>query len=121
MTLLALTATNLTPGGLSPTNLSALLAALGSNTGVTFPNSGREILVVSLGTTATTPTSQIGTTVQGQPVTGESGGALTVSVISVLGPYPSQFNKQDGTNTVEVDFSSQTNVSVALVRVPGVI
>ena len=121
MSLLALTATRLTPGGLSPTNLTAALTALGSNTGVTFPNTGREILLVSSGSSPTTPTSKIGTTVQGQAVASEVASALATTAWSSLGPYPSQFDAQDGTQTVEIDFSSSTNISVLLIQIPGVI
>jgi hypothetical protein len=121
MSLLTLTAVNLSQGGADPTNLTAQLVSLGSNTGVKFTNTGREILIVSVGATPTTPTSDIGTTVQGQTVPGVSGGALTATAISILGPYPSQYDKQDGTSQVEVDFSSQTSVSVALVHIPGVV
>lgn len=120
MTLLNLTAVQLGQGGGSPSNLTSALTALGSNTGVLFPNTGREILVVSVGSTPTTPTSDIGTTVQGQSVPGVSGGALPTSAISILGPWPSQYDRQDGTLDVEIDFSAQTNVSVALLHIPGV-
>jgi hypothetical protein len=103
-----------------PLNLTEALVPLGSNTGVLFTNTGRELLVVSVGTTATTATSQIGLTIQGQTVPGVSSGPLDVSAISVLGPWPSQFDRTDGTYQVEVDFSSATDVSVALIQMVGV-
>lgn len=121
MTLLSLTPVNLVSGGTTPTDLTTSLVALGSNTGVVWANSGHEIILISVGTTATTVTSDIGITIQGEPVTGVSSGALPVSSMMVLGPYPSQFNKQDGSFDVELDFSSETLVNVVAVRIPGVI
>lgn len=120
MSLLTLTQTSLTQGGASPTNLTTSFTSLGANTGVKFANNGRVALFVQVGGTATTATSDIGVTVQGEPVTGQSSGALTVSDISVLGPWPSQFDKTDGTNDVQVDFDVQAGVSVALIYMPGV-
>ncbi len=118
MTLLTLTATPVTKA--APLNLTALLTSLGANTGVLFTNTGRELLLVSVGATPTTPTSDIGLTIQGQTVPGVSGGALATTAISCLGPYPSQFNKTDGTYEVEIDFSSNTSVLVALIQMVGV-
>jgi len=76
---------------------------------------------VSVGGTTTTLTSDIFMTVQGQSVTGQTSGTLTTSAISVLGPWPSQFDKTDGTNIAEIDFSSSSGITVALLNVPGVI
>jgi len=119
--LLSLTPTNLVLGGTSAVDLSSALTPLGSNTGVLFTNNGRVVLAVSLGTTATTATSQIGVTIQGQPVTGVSSGALSVSMINLLGPWPVQFDRTDGSFDVEVDFSQSISVSVALLYIPGAI
>lgn len=103
-----------------PVNVTAAVASLGANTGVTFVNTGRELLVVSVGATPTTLTSDIFLTIQGQSVSGASSGALTANAISILGPWPSQFNKTDGSGLVQVDFSSSASISVALLQVPGV-
>ncbi len=126
MSLLTLTPTVLAAGGGSPSNLTALLAAgaLGSNTGVLFTNSGREILVVQTGSGgSTTVTSDIGTTVQGQTVPGVApGSAQAASTIQLYGPYPSQYDRQDGTSDIEVDFGTAANVEgVVLLYLPGVI
>lgn len=120
MTLLTLNPSSLMIGAGNPLNLTAALVSLGSNTGVTFVNSGRELLVVSLGSTATTLTSDIGLTIQGQTVPGVSSGALAANDITVMPPYPLQFNRTDGSGLIQVDFSSSVNVSVALLHVPGV-
>ncbi|MEV5710176.1 hypothetical protein [Actinoallomurus sp. NPDC052274] len=118
MALLTLTAQPLQKA--LPLNLTGALVSLGANTGVTFVNTGREILAVSVGATPTTPTSDIWLTIQGQSVPGVSGGPLATNAIALLGPWPSQFNRTDGSYQVQVDFSAQTNVSVALLQVPGV-
>lgn len=118
MALQTLTPTPLTKA--QALNLTSLLTSLGSNTGVSFVNTGREFLVVSVGSTATTLTSDIFLTIQGQTVSPASTGPLATSAISVLGPWPSQFNKTDGSYTVEVDFSSTTGVTVALLQMVGV-
>ena len=121
--LLTLTPSTLVVAGTSGVNLTTALAAnpLGSNTGVLFVNNGRRVLAVQLGTTASTATSQIGTTVQGQTVTGVSSGALTVSAITFLGPWPIAFDRTDGSFDVEIDFSSSISVNVALLEIPGVV
>lgn len=119
MALLSLTAAPLSTKG-QPTNLTSALVSIGANTGVLFTNTGRELLVVSVGATPTTLTSDIFLTIQGQAIPGVSSGALAVSAISVLGPWPSQFNKTDGSFQVQVDFSSSASISVALLQVPGV-
>lgn len=127
MSLLTLTPVSLVAGGGSPTSLTSALSAspLGSNTGVLFQNTGHEVLVVQTNATTggTTVTSDIGTTVQGQTVPGVApGAAQAVSTIAMYGPYPSQYNRQDGTNDIEVDFGTPANVSgVVVVHIPGVI
>jgi hypothetical protein len=119
--LLSLTPSTLVVAGTGATNLTTALTPLGSNTGVLFVNNGRRVLAVQLGTTATTATSQIGVTVQAQPVTGVSSGALTISAISILGPWPIAFDRTDGSFDVEIDFSQSNSVSVALLEIPGVV
>ncbi|SRR5579883_1450534 len=94
--------------------------AMTGYTGVSWSNTGREILLVNLGATATTETENIGVSVLGQAVT-----ALTVtpgtSAITPYGPFPSAFNQpSSGTNQVWIDFSSVTSLTVALLQMPGV-
>ena len=121
MTILTLTPVNLVAGGASPTSLTDNLTSIGSNTGIKFQNTGREVIaVVTTGTT--TVTSDIGTTVQGQAVPGVSGGTLAGSKTYLLGPFPSQYDVQDGTNDVEIDFGTPANISgIACLHLPGVI
>ncbi len=116
--------TNLTPqiptaaggsGGLAPTYTS-----LGSNTGLTFANSGREWVEVVTTGTGTTVTQKIGKTVQSQTVTSPTTTVAATTPAPVkFGPFPSDYNLP-GTKTVELDFSSATGVSVALFRLPEV-
>lgn len=118
MALLSLTPTVLGKSG--ATNVTTLLTSLGANTGVLFPNTGREFLVVSMGTTASTPDTPIWLTIQGAAVGSVVAGALGTSAISTIGPWSSQFDKTDGTYDVEVDFSSAAGISVALMQMPQV-
>jgi len=124
MALLTLTPTQLTPGGGGPTNLTAALAAspLGANTGVVFQNDGKTIVFVQTNATgSTTVTSDIGVTIQGQAVPGVQV-SEALSLIYMFGPYPSQYNRQDGTNNLEIDIGTPANVAgVVAIRVPGVV
>ena len=125
MTVLTVNPTNLNAGGASPTSLTAALAAspLGSNTGIKFQNTGHEVVAVQTNATSggTTVSSDIGTTVQGQTVPAVPGGTQPLSTIQMYGPYPSQYDQQDGTNDVEIDFGTPNVSGVVVVHVPGVI
>lgn len=117
MARLALTATPLTKA--VALNITDLLGSMGANTGVSFVNTGREFLLVSMGSTSATVTENIGTTIQGQavaPVTSTP----TTTKMHILGPWPSQFNQPDGTYSVLVDFSATTGITVALLQMVGV-
>jgi hypothetical protein len=125
VTLLTVSPTTLTAGGGSPTNLTSALSGspLSSNTGILFQNTGHEVVVVQTGSGgSTTVSSDIGTTVQGQTVPAVSGGTQAASQIVLYGPYPSQYDRQDGTNDIEIDFGTGANVSgVVVLHIPGVI
>lgn len=79
MALLSLNPTQL--GKATGLNVTALLQSLGANTGVLFPNTGKEFLVVSMGTTASTPDTDIFITIQGAAVGSVTSGALGTSAI----------------------------------------
>jgi hypothetical protein len=118
--LLDLTPARLSLGGGTPTNLTTALAgsALGSDTGIVVPNDLRTILFVQA-TAATTVTSLIGTTVQGQTVPGVTGN-ISAAGIYIYGVYPSQYDRPDGTTDIEVDFGTPGSVSgVVAISVPG--
>ena len=122
MSLLSLSPVSLAGSIVTPEDLTTLLSGspLGSNTGVLFANSGRVVLAVSV-TATTTVTSDIGTTVQGQTVPGIQA-TLSSAGTYLLGPFPSQFNRQDGTSDIEIDFGTPGNVTgVALLFIPGVV
>lgn len=121
MTLLSLTATPQPKTGAgAPLNLTALLAAgtLGSNTGVSFTNTGREVLYVSTAVGGSTCTVAIGTTIEGQSVASLTP-TLTASTIGILGPFPADENQPGGTMTIT--FGTPANVTVALVQNAGVL
>jgi hypothetical protein len=120
VTLLTLTPTAQPKTGASaPLNLTALLAAgtLGSNTGVSFANSGKEVLYIQLGASASTDIVAVGATVEGQPVTAINE-SPTVSAISIVGPYDSDEDEPGG--LIQVTFGTPANVTgVALVQNAG--
>jgi hypothetical protein len=122
MSLLTLQPTILAPGGANPSSLTAALAAgaLGANTGVLFENTLHDLVVVQVGTTATVITSQIGTEIEGQSPPGVPSGTLAANGLYIFGLYPSDYDRQDGTLDVELDFSVSTGVSVAVLRPHGV-
>jgi hypothetical protein len=116
--LLAPASTRLGRGGGSPTDLTGLLEPLGSNTGITWKNTGREILLVSVGSTPTSLSSRIPIRIQGESVDPQPSGELAANAIWIVGPYDSQFDEQPS-GTVTIDFSSTAGVSVALIRGPA--
>lgn len=123
MTLLTLTPTAQPKTGSSaPLDISALVAAgtLGANTGVSFANSGREVLHFSLTTATSTVIVAIGTTIEGQAVTSIT---LTPTYVSghlyQVGPFATDENQPGG--TIQVTFGTPANVSgVALIQNAGV-
>ena len=96
------------------------LQALTGFTGVLWSNTGREILYISVGATATVITENIGTLVLGQAVTAPTV-SLSASTIYVVGPFASAYDEpSSGINAVWVDFSSVATAQVALLQIPGV-
>lgn len=121
MTLLSLTATQQPKTGSSaPVNLTSLMAAgtLGANTGVSFVNTGREVLFVNTAVGGSTCTVAIGTTIEGQAVASITP-TLTASAIGVIGPFPADENQPGG--TIQVTFGTPANVTVALMQNAGVL
>jgi hypothetical protein len=109
-------------GAPTPVQITDLIAAgtLGSNTGVSFSNSGTEMLFVAVAAGGSTCNVKIGTTVEDQAVADKTP-ALTAGKTHVLPPFPRDFN-QSGANAgqVFVDFGTPANVTVLLVRFQGV-
>lgn len=107
-------------GASAPLNLTALLTAgaIGANTGVTWSNTGREILYVQLGASASTCQILIGTTIEGQAVPSLTP-TLVTSAINVIGPFPA--DEQSATGMMTVTFGTPANLTgVALLQFVGV-
>jgi hypothetical protein len=122
MTTMTLTATPQprAGNGATPANLTTLLAAggLGSNTGVQFENSNREVLYIEQGTAKSDFTVSIGTTILGQAVQSITYTGV-VSDIQFIGPFDTLFDVQPG-DWIEVTFATPANVTgVALVANVG--
>ncbi|WP_042400202.1 hypothetical protein [Streptacidiphilus carbonis] len=121
MTLLSLNATpQPRTGSAAPVNLTALLAAgtLGSNTGVSFVNTGREVLLVNVTSGGSTCSVAIGTTIEGQAVSPLTP-VLTSSAINAIGPFPADENQPGG--LIQVTFGTTANVTCALLQNTGVL
>jgi hypothetical protein len=108
---------NLLPGGLSIYNVTSNASSPGANTGVTFTNDGQSFLIFVNGTTASTATMKIASTVEGQGVANATA-TIPVSATSVLGPFNADFSAGFG-GTVEVDLSSTTGLTVLLAKYLG--
>lgn len=117
-----MTRQNLDSSAQSPANPHALFNptfAAATGTGVQWTNTGREVLEIINGATASNYTINIGTTILGQAVTPFGPTALPTNNTTPqrLGPFPVQYNQPDG--TLQIDLSSVATVTVALVRPLG--
>lgn len=121
MTFLTLTATPQPgTGANAPLNLTALLAAgaLGSNTGVEFTNSNREVLYVEQGATATSIVVTIGTEIEGEPVQSKTYAGVD-SGIQMIGPFDTDFDVEPG-DQIQVTFTTAADITaVALIANVG--
>ena len=95
--------------------------AISGFTGIQFPNTGREVVEIINGATASTYTVNVGGSVPGHTTVGDGPTACPVSNTAPqrLGPFPQYYN-QPGTNLVQIDFSAPTTVTVAVTQRPGV-
>lgn len=99
--------------------LNPTYGSLSGVTGVSFPWTGREVLAVINGSTASTASVNFGVTPGGQSVTPYSVVLPTSNATpQFLGPFPSNLQQADG--NVYIDLSSITGVTVALLQLPGV-
>lgn len=101
--------------------LNPTYAALTGFTGVQWTNTGREVLAIINGATASNYTVNVGTQVGGHAVTGDGPTALPVSNTApqFLGPFDRYYNQADG--TIQIDFSSVATVTAVLLQFPGVV
>ena len=106
---------------LNALNLTTIAAAgsapggTGTGNGVQFPNSpGQTFLLVSLGSTAATPTIAAGGIAAAVTLN-----ALVINDLSVLGPFWSAMFLA-GTVSVGVDFSAVTSVKCVAIQLAGV-
>jgi hypothetical protein len=119
VTLLTLTPTAQPRSG-AAVNLTTLLAAgtLGANTGVSFSNTGREVLYVQQASSASTIIVAVGTLIEGEAVTSITIAGVA-SDIQFVGPFDT-VEDQPGGNLIQVTFGTPANVSgVALIQNAG--
>lgn len=103
------------------TILNPTYTALTGFTGFQWSNTGREIVAIINGATASTYTINVGATVLGQAVTAFTGNLPTSNTApQFFGPFPSQFNQTDGLNSIFFDVGTVTTVTVAILQLPGV-
>ena len=116
--------TPLTPqpfSGQAGTLVNPTYTAISSATGITFPNTGKEVVAIINGATASNYTINIGATTYGNATVpiGPTACPVSNNAPQFLGPFPSAFN-QPGGNTIAIDFSSTATVTVAILQLPGV-
>lgn len=103
-------------GKLTPTRLT--YSVLTGFTGFTFQNTGREVVAIINGATASTYAVKIGATVSGQAVTDITGNLPTSQTDpEFYGPFPLTFNQSDG--SVYIDIGTVTTVTVAIMGQVG--
>jgi hypothetical protein len=100
--------------------LNPTYATLTGSTGISFPNTGREVLAVINGSTASTATVNFAGAPLGQAITPFSVAMPTSNTTpQFLGPFhPTQFNDVNG--NVNINLSSVTGLTVAVLQIPGV-
>lgn len=102
------------------TLLNPTYSSLGSSTGISFQNTGHEVVAFINGSTASTASVNFAATPLGQtitpiPVTLPTSNATP----QFLGPFPvSQLNDANG--NVNIDLSSVTGLTAAVLQYPGV-
>lgn len=100
--------------------LNPTYSALTGATGISFPNTGREVVAFINGSTASTATVNFAAAPLGQTITPFSVAMPTSNTTpQFLGPFPpTQFNDANG--NVNIDLSSVTGLTAAVLQTPGV-
>jgi hypothetical protein len=103
------------------TGLRGTYQAMTGFTGFQWSNTGREIVAIINGATASNYTINIGTTIEGQAVTAIGPTPLPVSNTDPIffGPFNRDFQQNDGANSIYIDLSSVATVTVAVFQMPG--
>jgi hypothetical protein len=104
--------TALTPQRFATTGLTANYVAP-DVAGVSLRSSGKQVIHVKNGSASSiTVTLKIGKTVEGQTVTSPTA-TVAAGADKFFGPFNDNYEQPDGTDTVFVDFSAVTSVTVA--------
>lgn len=103
----ALTPQKFTTLGLAPNYVTPDAA------GVSLRSSGKQVLHVKNGSgSSITVTLKIGATIEGQAVTNPTA-TVGAGTDKFFGPFSDNYDQPDGTDTVYVDLSAVTSVTVA--------
>lgn len=103
--------------------LTPVYTALTGFTGIQFSNTGRETVWIVNGATASNYTINYGPGPNAAVITAIGPTACPVSNVNAVclaGPFPSYFNQNDGNNSVYIDFSTVTTVTIAIIQMVGV-
>jgi hypothetical protein len=101
------------------TLLNPTYSSLSGVTGIQWQNTGKEVLAIINGSTASTATINLAVTVEGQAVTPFSVTLPTSNTTpQLLGPFDRNYTQADG--NIYIDLSSITGVTVAVLQLPGV-
>ena len=107
--------------GAPGTLFNPTFTALTGFTGLQFPNTGKEMVEIINGATASSYTVNVGATVGGHAVAADGPTPLPTNNTAPvrLGPFPTYYN-QPGTTLVKIDFTSVATVTAAVTQTPGV-
>jgi hypothetical protein len=107
-------------GAGAPLNLTTLIAAgvVGSNTGVQWTNTGKEVLICAVASGGSTCSIAIGTTIEGQAVSPLTP-TLVSSATNVLGPFPTDLEAAGG--LITITFGTPASITAALLQFVGVL
>lgn len=101
--------------------LNPTYTAVGSNTGIQWSSTGREVLAIINGATASNYTINYAPVFGGAVVTPITGACPTGNTTpQFLGPFNSYFTQNDAAGDIFIDFSVGTTVTVAVLQMPGV-
>lgn len=101
--------------------LTPTFSVLTGFTGISWSSTGREVLAIINGATASNYTINYAPVYGGATVTPITGACpVSNTAPQFLGPFNTFFTQPDGNNDIFVDFSSVATVTVAVLQMPGV-